>query len=98
MAFMPGTFDIWAIILVQLNYPLPVILVAVVLLRFPERRLEKRYERIFIAIMATWLLSFQVISAITFPPQWAGPKNVAEWPWWIYPKGHLGEAAYLREV
>jgi class 3 adenylate cyclase len=48
--------------------------------------------------MATWLLSFQLISAVTFPPPWAGPKNVAEWPWWIYPKGHLGEAAYLREV
>jgi class 3 adenylate cyclase len=98
MAFMPGTFDIWAIILVQLNYPLPVIVLAVVLLRFPERRLQKRYERIFIAVMATWLLSFQAISAVTFPPTWAGPKNVAEWPWWIYPKGRLSEAAYLSDV
>jgi class 3 adenylate cyclase len=96
MAFMPGTFDIWAIILVQLNPS--VIVLAVVLLRFPERRLQKRYERIFIAVMATWILSFQVISAVTFPPAWAGPKNVAEWPWWLYPKGHLGDAAYLREV
>jgi hypothetical protein len=98
MAFMPGTFDVWAIFLIQLNYPLPWILLAVILLRFPERRLQKRYERIFMALMATWLLSFQAISAVTFPPPWATPKNVAEWPWWIYPTGHLGEAAYLSDV
>jgi class 3 adenylate cyclase len=98
MAFMPGTFDVWAIFLIQLNYPLPWILLAVILLRFPERRLQKRSERIFMALMATWLLSFQAISAVTFPPPWATPKNVAEWPWWIYPTGHLGEAAYLSDV
>jgi class 3 adenylate cyclase len=98
MAFMPGAFDFWAIFLIQLNYPLPLIVLAVVLLRFPARRLQKRYERIFIAVMATWLLSFQAISAVTFPPPWATPKNVAEWPWWIYPKGHLGEVAYLSDV
>ena len=69
MAFMPGTFDIWAIFIIQLNYPLPSIVLAIVLLRFPERRLQKRYERIFIAVMATWLLSFQAISAVTFPPR-----------------------------
>jgi hypothetical protein len=78
MAFMPGTFDIWAIFLIQLNYPLPLIVLAVVLLRFPERRLQKRYERIFIAVMATWLLSFQAISAVTFPPPWATPESL-EW-------------------
>ena len=85
MAFMPGTFDVWAIFLIQLNYPLPLIVLAMVLLRFPERRLEKRYERIFMAVMATWLLGFQAISAAAFPPPWATAKNVAEWPWpqWI---------------
>jgi class 3 adenylate cyclase len=97
MAFMPGTFDIWAIFLIQLNYPLPLIVLAVVLLRFPERRLQKRYERIFIAVMATWLLSFQAITALTFPPPWATPKNVAEWPWWIA-NGHLSDVAYLSDV
>jgi class 3 adenylate cyclase len=98
MAFMPGTFDIWAIFLIQLNYPLPFIVLAAVLLRFPERRLQKRYERIFITVMAIWLLGFQAINAVTWPPSWATPENVAEWPWWIYREGHLSEAAYLSDV
>jgi class 3 adenylate cyclase len=98
MAFMPVRFDIWAILLIQLNYPLPFIVLAAVLLRFPERRLQKRYERIFITVMAIWLLSFQAINAVTWPPAWATPENVAEWPWWIYPEGHLSEAAYLSDV
>jgi class 3 adenylate cyclase len=94
MAFMPGTFDIWAIFLIHLNYILPVIVLALVLLRFPERRLQKRYERIFIAVMAMWLLSFQAIDAVTWPPRWATPENVAEWPWWIA-NGDLSEVALL---
>jgi class 3 adenylate cyclase len=99
MAFMPGTFDIWAIILIQVNYPLPLIVLAMVLLRFPGRRLEKRYERIFMTVMATWLLGFQAISAAAFPPVWATAKNVAEWPWprWIA-NGHLGDMAALSDV
>jgi hypothetical protein len=36
------------------------------------------YERIFIAVMATWLLRFQAISAVTFPPPWATPESL-EW-------------------
>ena len=83
MAFMPGTFNFWMIVLIRLNYPLPFIVLSVVLLRFPERRLQKRYERIFITVMATWLLGFQAINAVTWPPTWAGPRNVAEWPRWI---------------
>ena len=53
-----------------------------VLLRFPERRLQKRYERIFITVMAAWLLSTQAISAVTWPC-WATPKNMTIWPWWL---------------
>jgi class 3 adenylate cyclase len=94
MAFMPGTFDVWAIFLIQLNYPLPLIVLALVLLRFPERRLQKRYERIFIAVMAMWLLGFQAIDAVTWPPRWATPENVAEWPWWMA-NGDLSEVALL---
>jgi class 3 adenylate cyclase len=93
MAFMPGTFDIWMVFLIRLNYALPAIVLAVVLLRFPERRLQKRYQRVFLIVMATWLLGFQIINAVTWPPHWATPKNVAEWPWWLA-NGGLNEVAY----
>jgi hypothetical protein len=66
---------------------------AVVLLRFPERRLEKSYERIFIAAMATWLLSFRAIHAIAWPC-WASQRNVVEWPLWLV-NCDLNEVAFL---
>jgi class 3 adenylate cyclase len=77
-----GSIPVWAIFPIALNDPLPLIVLAVVLLRFPERRLQKRYERIFIAVIVTWLLSFQAIRAATWPC-WATPKNVTIWPWWL---------------
>jgi len=73
---------VWAILLITLNDSLPLIVLCVVLLRFPERRLQKRYERIFIAVMATWLLSVSAVRAVTWPC-WAIPKNVTFWPWWL---------------
>ena len=73
---------VWAIFLFAFNDPLPLIVLSVVLLRFPERRLQKRYERIFITVMATWLLSVSAVRAVTWPC-WATPKNVTIWPWWL---------------
>jgi hypothetical protein len=73
---------VWAIFLIELNNFLPVLMLALVLLRFPERRLQKRYERIFMAVMATWLLSFQAIHAVTLPC-WATPRTVVSWPLWL---------------
>jgi hypothetical protein len=66
----------------------------VVLLRFPERRMQRHYERIFVIVTVTWLLIFQAVNAVTWPPPWASPKNVAEWPWWIA-NGDLSDAAQL---
>ena len=76
------SIPVWAIFLMALSYALRLIGLPVVLLRFPERRLQKRYERIFIAVMATCVLSFQAIRAATWPC-WATPKNVTIWPWWL---------------
>ena len=45
------SMPVWAIFLLELSSPLSWIVLAVVLLRFPEQRLEKRYERVFIAVM-----------------------------------------------
>jgi class 3 adenylate cyclase len=78
LSFMP----VWAIFLMELNNFLPVLVLTLVLLRFPERRLQKRYERIFMAVMATWLLSFQAIHAVTWPC-WATPRTVVQWPLWL---------------
>jgi class 3 adenylate cyclase len=89
MDFIP----VWAIFLLELSSPLPWIVLAVVLLRFPERRLEKRYERIFIAAMATWLFSFRAIHAIAWPC-WASQRNVVEWPLWLV-NCDLNEVAFL---
>jgi class 3 adenylate cyclase len=81
----PGLLEftpVWAIFLIELNGVLGLILLPIVLLRFPERRLQKRYERIFMAVMVTWIFSFRTIRAVTWPC-WATPKNVVEWPLWL---------------
>ena len=82
---------VWAIFPLELNIPL--IVVSVVLLRFPERRLQKRYERIFVTVMATWLLCSRAIHAVTWPC-WATPKNIVEWPLWLV-NCDLSESAFL---
>jgi hypothetical protein len=67
VASIAGSVPVWAIFPIALNDPLPFIVIAVVLLRFPERRLQKGYERIFINVMAIYLLSFQAIRAAMWP-------------------------------
>jgi hypothetical protein len=87
------SIPVWAIFLLELSTPLPWIVLAVALLRFPDRRLEKSYERIFIAVMATWLLSFRAIHAIAWPC-WGPQGNVVEWPLWLV-NYDLNEVAFL---
>jgi class 3 adenylate cyclase len=77
-----GSVPVWAIFPIVLNDPLPLIVISVVLLRFPERRLQKRYERIFLTVISACLLGFQAIRAATWPC-WATPKEVTIWPWWL---------------
>jgi class 3 adenylate cyclase len=84
---------VWAIFLLELSNPVPWIVLSVVLLRFPERRLQKRYERIFLAVMTTWLLSFHAIHAVAWPC-WAAARNVVEWPLWLV-NCDLNEVAFL---
>jgi hypothetical protein len=65
----------WAILFSALNDPLPTIVLSVVLLRFPERRLQKGHERIFITVMAIWLLTFGAIRAATWPCWASRPRG-----------------------
>ena len=87
MEFAP----VWAIFPIELN--ISPILLSVVLLRFPERRLQKRYERIFVIVMATWLSCSRAIHAVTWPC-WATPKSIVEWPLWFV-NCDLSEVAFL---
>ncbi len=73
---------VWAIFLMALSEALRSIVLPVVLLRFPERRLQKRYERVFIIVMAAWLLTVGAIRAVTWPC-WATPTEATIWPWWL---------------
>jgi class 3 adenylate cyclase len=91
MHFIP----VWAILFIELNGPLPGIVLAVVLLRFPERHLQKSYERIFLIVMAAWLLGFQAIHSVTWPC-WATPTEVTEWPLWLV-NCDLGGVAFLAQ-
>ena len=77
-----GFVPVWAIFFIALNSSLPSIVLAVVLLRFPERRLQKSYERWFIAVMASLLLGSEAVHAVTWPC-WATPARVTPWPWWL---------------
>jgi class 3 adenylate cyclase len=88
-----GSVPVWAIFPIVLNDPLPLIVLSVVLLRFPERRLQKRYERVFLTVIAVCLPSFQAIRAATWPC-WATPKEVTIWPWWLANCG-LSEVALV---
>jgi class 3 adenylate cyclase len=87
------SMPIWAIFLLELSSPVPWIVLSVVLLRFPERHLQKRYERIFLAVMTTWLLSSRAIHAVAWPC-WATPRKVVEWPLWLV-NCDLNEVAFL---
>jgi hypothetical protein len=75
---------VWMMFLVDLASPLPWIVISVVLLRFPERRLKKRYERIFMIVMTTWLLGFSTIHAVSLPC-WSPKRTVVavDWPLWL---------------
>jgi class 3 adenylate cyclase len=76
------SIPVWAIFLMALSEALRPIVLPVVLLRFPERRLQKRSERVFIIVMAAWLLTVGAIGAVTWPC-WATPTEVTIWPWWL---------------
>ena len=76
------SIPVWAIFLMALSEALRPIVLPVVLLRFPERRLQKRYERVFIIVAAAWLLTVGAIGAVTWPC-WATPTEATIWPWWL---------------
>ena len=73
----------WVAVLIVLNLNLPSVLLVVVLLRYPEPRLARRYERVLVTVAVAWLAAWQVLGTFTWRPTWATRQQAAQWPvWW----------------
>jgi class 3 adenylate cyclase len=72
-----------AAVLIQVSGALPWLCLAWFLLRYPDRSLARWYERAFLAVAAVWLIGWQSLATITWPPRWADGVQVAGWPWWL---------------
>ena len=70
----------WVAVLEVLSWTVSWLLPAVVLLRYPEQRLARRYERSLLLAAAVWLTAWAMVDIITKPPVWATPEQVAQWP------------------
>jgi hypothetical protein len=54
-----------------------------VLLRYPERRLERGYGRAFIFVVVAWLVIWQAVAVFTWPPRGVSGYDSAQWPLWL---------------
>ena len=88
----PITRSTWAAVLIDFSGALPLLFLAWVLLRYPEQRLDRWYERAFVALAAVWLIGWQSLVTITWPPRWVDGAQAHSWPWWL-PNYHLNQVA-----
>jgi signal transduction histidine kinase len=88
----PITRSTWAAVVIDFSGALPLLFLAWVLLRYPELRLARRYERAFVALAAVWLIGWQGLVTITWPPRWVDGAQAFAWPWWL-PNYHLNQVA-----
>ncbi|HSP38679.1 MAG TPA: histidine kinase [Frankiaceae bacterium] len=72
LEFGPAAFLQW------MSLPLPIGILAVVLLRYPEARLPTRAIRAFAAFLIGWLFLGRLLDAVLWDPTWAGSFGV----WW----------------
>ncbi len=71
-ALAPSAFIHWVIV------PIPIGLLALVLLRYPDQRLPRRSVRIFITFLIAWLVLGRLVNALLWDPAWAGSFGT----WW----------------
>jgi signal transduction histidine kinase len=83
-------------LLIQFSFVLSWLCLAWVLLRYPDTRIARWYQRVFLGVVAVWQLGWQSLVTITWPPRWADGEQVAHWPEWL-PSYQLHEFA-LRAV
>ena len=82
----------WVAVILVLSWTVSWLLPAVVLLRYPDQRLARRYERRFLLAAAVWLTAWAIVDIITKPPDYATPEQVAQWPL-LLPDHDLNAAA-----
>ena len=82
----------WAAVLIDFSGALPLLFLAWVLLRYPEKRLARWYERALVTLAAVWLVGWQGLVTVTWPPRWVDGAQALAWPWWL-PNYHLNQVA-----
>jgi signal transduction histidine kinase len=81
-----------AAVLIDFSRVLPWVCLGWVLLRYPEEKLARWYERVFLVVSAAWLIGWQSLATIAWPPWWVDGPQVEGWPWWL-PNYELNEVA-----
>jgi hypothetical protein len=61
-----------AAVVIDFSRVLPWVCLGWLLLRYPEERLARWYERVFVVVSAVWLIGWQSLVTITWPPWWGG--------------------------
>jgi signal transduction histidine kinase len=88
----PPSRGAWAAVAIYFSGALTVLCLGWVLLRYPEQRLSRRYERAFVIVGAAWLIGWQGLVTITWPPLWVDGPQAHGWPWWL-PSHQLNQVA-----
>jgi signal transduction histidine kinase len=88
----PITRSVWAAVVIDFSGALPWLCLGWVLLRYPEQRLARWYERSFVVMAAAWQIGWQFLVTITWPPRWVDAAQAHGWPWWI-PNYHFNQTA-----
>jgi signal transduction histidine kinase len=81
-----------AAVLIDFSRVLPWVCLGWLLLRYPEDRLARWYERVFVIVATVWLIGWQSLITITWPPWWVDGPQIYGWPWWM-PNYELNEVA-----
>lgn len=71
-AFEAATFIQWVLV------PIPIVVVAIVLLRYPNSRSTDRPVQLFIWLFVGWLCAGRVVNALLWDPAWGGSFRI----WW----------------
>jgi signal transduction histidine kinase len=81
-----------AAVAIDFSRVLPWVCLGWLLLRYPEEKLARWYERVFVVVAASWVIGWQSLVTITWPPWWVESAQVDGWPWWL-PNYELNQVA-----
>jgi signal transduction histidine kinase len=78
--FTPPAWAVPTAMAIDASQFVPYLLLTTVLLRYPERRLAYRYERVCLAVSGVWLVGWQLVASSSAPPNSA---PIHSWPTWL---------------